>query len=90
MYNRKRALRYAQSNYNFDEAQYKDRWTGENSTNTDPSAKALTKNWNVGVTNSYFVESANYFRIQNITLGYTLKDLHFGTYTLRRMGRTIQ
>ncbi|HAT62291.1 MAG TPA: TonB-dependent receptor [Prevotella sp.] len=85
MYNRKRALRYAQSNYNFDEAQYKDRWTGENSTNTDPSAKALTKNWNVGVTNSYFVESANYFRIQNITLGYTLKDLRFGTYTLPSM-----
>ncbi len=57
MYNRKRALRYAQSNYNFDEAQYKDRWTGEGSTNTNPSAKALIKGWNVSDqrVNSYFV-----------------------------------
>lgn len=84
MYNRKRALRYAQSNYNFDEAQYKDRWTGAGSTNENPSAKALVKGWNVSDqrVNSYFVESADYFRIQNVTLGYTLKNLKFGSYTL--------
>ncbi len=84
MYNRKRALRYAQSNYNFDEAQYTDRWTGAGSTNTNPSAKALVKGWNVSDqrVNSYFVESADYFRIQNVTLGYTLKNLKMGSYTL--------
>ena len=84
MFNRKRALRYAQSNYNFDEAQYKDRWTGEGSTNSNPSAKALIKGWNVSDqrVNSYFVESANYFRIQNVTLGYSLKNVKIGSYTL--------
>lgn len=84
MYNRKRALRYAQSNYNFDQAQYEDRWTGAGSTNTSPSAKALIKGWNVSDqrVNSYFVESADYFRVQNVTLGYTLKNLSIGSYTL--------
>ena len=84
LYNRKRALRYAQSDYNFDEAQYKNRWTGEGSTNTDPSAAALLKGWNVSDANknSYFVESADYFRIQNVTLGYTFKKIKFGNYTL--------
>lgn len=84
MYNRKRALRYAQSNYNFDEAQFKDRWTGAGSTNEHPSAKALVKGWNVSDqrVNSYFVEDADYFRIQNVTLGYTLKNLKFGSYTM--------
>lgn len=84
IFNRKRALRYAQSNYNFDEAQFKNRWTGEGSTNTDPSAKALTKGWNVSDQrlNSYFIEDADFFRIQNVTLGYSLKKIKMGSYTL--------
>ncbi len=87
MYNRKRALRYAQSNYNFDEAQYNDRWTGEGSTNTNPSAKALIKGWNVSDqrVNSYFVESANYFRIQNVTLGYSFRNIRMGNYVLPKI-----
>lgn len=84
IYNRKRALRYAQSNYNFDAAQYENRWTGAGTTNTDPSAKALTKGWNVSDqrVNSYFVESADFFRVQNVTLGYTFKKVGFGEYVL--------
>lgn len=84
IFNRKRALRYAQSNYNFDLDQFESRWTGAGSTNTAPSAKALTKGWNVSDqrVNSYFVESADFFRIQNITLGYTLHKLQLGGYTL--------
>ena len=84
MYNRKRALRYAQSNYNFDEAQFTDRWTSAGSTNENPSAKALVKGWNVSDqrVNSYFVESADYFRIQNVTLGYMLKNIKLGSYSL--------
>ena len=31
---------------------------------------------------SYFVESADYFRIQNITLGYTFRNVKFGNYTM--------
>jgi len=84
IFNRKRALRYAQSNYNFDEAQFSKRWTGEGSTNSNPSAKALTKGWNVSDQrlNSYFIEDADFFRIQNVTLGYSLKKLKIGSYTL--------
>ena len=69
MYNRKRALRYSQSNFNFDE---------------HPSAAALVKGWNVSdqKVNSYFVESADYFRIQNITLAYNFRNIKMGNYTL--------
>lgn len=84
MYNRKRALRYAQSNYNFDHDQVANRWTGEGSTNEYPSAKALVKGWNVSDqrVNSFFVESADFFRIQNATIGYTFKNIKFGSYTM--------
>jgi len=84
MFNRKRALRYASQNYNFDKAQYDNRWTGAYSTNSNPSAAALLKSWNVSDQkySSYFVESADYFRIQNITLGYTFKNITFGSYTM--------
>ena len=84
MFNRKRALRYASQNYNFDRDQYDKRWTGPGSTNSAPSAAALLRTWNVSDQkySSYFVESADYFRIQNITLGYSFKNLKFGNYTL--------
>lgn len=84
LWNRKRALRYAQSNYNFDKAQYTNRWTGPGSTNEHPSAKALIKTWNVSDSNnaSYFVESSDYFRIQNITLGYSFKNVKVGSYVM--------
>lgn len=84
MYNRKRALRYAQSNYNFDQDQVKNRWTGASSTNEYPSAAGWVRTWNVSDqrVNDFFVESANFFRIQNITLGYTFKNIKLGSYTL--------
>lgn len=82
IYNRKRALRYAQANYNFDEDFYKNRWTGEGSSNTYCSAKAMMKGWNNGHTTSFFVEKGDYFRIQNIELAYNFKNLKIGGYTL--------
>ena len=84
MFNRKRALRYASQNYNFDKNQYEERWTGPGSTNSAPSAAALLRTWYVSDQkySDYFVESADYFRIQNVTVGYTFKNLKFGTYTL--------
>lgn len=84
LWNRKRALRYAAQNYNFDRAQFTDRWTGEGSTNSNPSAAALMRSWNVGDSQnaSYFVESASFFRIQNITLGYSFKDVRLGAYKM--------
>lgn len=84
MFNRKRALRYAQQNYNFDKDQYDKRWTGAGSTNSAPSAAGLMRPWNVSDQkySSYFVESADFFRIQNITLGYTFRNIKMGNYTM--------
>lgn len=84
IWNRKRALRYASSYYNFDLDSYQNRWHGEGTSNTHPSAKGLTKGWNVGdqMPNSYLVEKSDYFRIQNITLGYTFKNVKMGGYTM--------
>lgn len=84
LWNRKRALRYAADYYNFDRAQYENRWTGAGSTNEHPPTKALLKTWNKSDSNnaSYFVESSDYFRIQNITLGYSFKNLKIGSYVM--------
>ncbi|MBP3738507.1 MAG: TonB-dependent receptor [Muribaculaceae bacterium] len=84
MYNRKRALRYAASNYNFDRDQVTNRWTGVGTSNTYPSAEGWIRTWNVSDqrVNDFFVESANFFRIQNVTLGYTFRNIKMGNYTL--------
>ena len=84
LWNRKRSLRYASSYYNFDLDSYENRWHGEGTSNTHPSAKGLTKGWNVSDQNisSYFVEKSDYFRIQNITLGYSFKNVKMGSYTM--------
>lgn len=87
LFNRKRALRYASSYYNFDKAQYTDRWTGPGSTNTNPSAAALFKSYTTqaGAPNSYYVESADFFRLQSITLGYTINKIKMGAYTMPKL-----
>ena len=84
IWNRKRALRYASNTYNFDLDQYTRRWHGEGTSNTAPSAAGLMKSWNIGDSQnaSYFVESADYFRIQNITLGYTFTNVGAGSYKM--------
>ena len=84
LWNRKRSLRYADSYYNFDMDTYNNRWHGEGTSNTHPSAKGLTKGWNISDQNisSYFVEKSDFFRIQNITLGYNFKNIKMGSYTL--------
>lgn len=84
LWNRKRALRYASNTYNFDLAQYTQRWHGAGTSNTNPSAAGLMKSWNIGDSQnaSYFVESADYFRIQNITLGYTFTNVGAGSYKM--------
>lgn len=84
IWNRKRALRYASNTYNFDLDQYNLRWHGEGTSNSNPSAAGLMKSWNIGDSQnaSYFVESGDYFRIQNITLGYTFTNVGAGTYKM--------
>jgi len=89
LFNRKRALHYQSAYYNFDHDQYADRWHGAGTSTSNPSAAALMKSWTNDNTNSYFVESANYFRIQNIALGYTIRNLKLGSYTLPSMRMSI-
>lgn len=91
MMNRKRGMRYMDSYQNFDKDIVDNRWTGPGSTNEYPSAKALTKGWNVSDqrVNSFYIEDASYFRIQNVTLGYTFKDINCGSYTLPRLRMSL-
>ena len=51
----------------------------------------MIKGWNVSDSNnaSYFVESSNFFRIQNITLGYTFKNIKMGNYTMPGIRLTL-
>ncbi|NML42064.1 TonB-dependent receptor [Chitinophaga sp. G-6-1-13] len=68
VYNANIALRYG--NENFTKEFFDNRWHGEGTSNTYPSA-------NVGggqnfLPNTFFVESGSYFRIRNIQLGYTM------------------
>ena len=47
------------------------RWNGEGTSNTYPSAAGIRKGWNQRL-NDYYVEDGDFFRIQNVTLGYTI------------------
>ncbi|MEC5142962.1 TonB-dependent receptor [Chitinophaga sp. 212800010-3] len=59
----------ASSSLNIDEKFASNLWTGPGSTNSYPSAYALGSGW-FKVSNSFFVESGAYLRVQNIQLGY--------------------
>jgi hypothetical protein len=59
----------ASTTLNIDEKFASGLWTGPGSTNSYPSAYALGQGW-FKVSNSFFVESGAYLRIQNIQLGY--------------------
>ncbi len=54
-----------------------DRWTPENKSNVHPGADRDA------IASSYYLESGNYFRINNITLGYTFKNLYSSKSNLR-------
>lgn len=62
---------------NITEETFKNRWTGEGSTNKNPGANRDS------YSSTYFLESGAYFRINNITLGYTLKNTLFKDSKLR-------
>ena len=49
-----------------------DRWTGPGTINTDP--RVTTGATGNNLFSDYFVEDGSFFRLQNIQLGYTLKD----------------
>lgn len=89
IYNRKRALRYAQTNYNYDYDMYKHRWHGEGTSNSYPSTKALTKGWNVSNTSDFYVESGSYFRIQNLQLAYNLRNIKMGSFVIPNIHMSV-
>lgn len=62
---------------NITEEVFKSRWHGEGTTNKHPGALREAK------ASTYFLESGSYFRINNITLGYTFRDLVFKGSRLR-------
>lgn len=49
------------------------RWHGEGTSNEYPSSAGLRKGWNQKMSD-YFVEDGSFFRIQNVQLGYTLRN----------------
>ena len=69
--NRKRLEVIYTSDTNWDRDFAINRWHGEGTTNSYPSSAAVRKGWNQKL-NDYYVEDGDYFRIQNITLGYTV------------------
>ena len=49
------------------------RWHGEGTSNIYPSAAGMRKAWNQRLSN-FWVEDGDFFRIQNIQLGYTIEN----------------
>ncbi len=51
------------------------RWRGEGTSNTYPSARGIRNAWSNQFLNSFFLEDGDFIRLQNVTLGYTLPKL---------------
>jgi len=51
------------------------RWRGEGTSNTYPSARGIRNPWSNQSLNSFFVEKGDFVRLQNVTLGYTFPQL---------------
>jgi hypothetical protein len=49
------------------------RWHGEGTTNEYPSSAGLRKGWNQRLSD-FFVEDGSFFRIQNISLAYNIRN----------------
>ncbi|MGL4780708.1 MAG: SusC/RagA family TonB-linked outer membrane protein [Bacteroidales bacterium] len=73
--NQKRGIRRFAGNVNYDANLVENRWHGEGTSNSYPSAAGMVKDWNIGKFNSFLVEKGNYFRVQNIQLGYTFENI---------------
>ncbi|MNS60807.1 TonB dependent receptor [compost metagenome] len=67
IYNGKRFRQLGNENY--DQDFFNNRWHGEGTSNTYPSADLVTLDNKVA--NSWYVESGDFFKIRNIQLGYT-------------------
>lgn len=68
--NRKRGEVIFTNDTNIDRDFAINRWHGEGTSNTYPSAAAIRKGWNQRLSD-FYVEDGDFFRIQNVTLGYS-------------------
>lgn len=68
--NRKRGEYIFTNDTNLDADLAVNRWHGEGTSNKYPSANGLRKGWNQALSD-YYIEDGSFFRIQNVTLGYT-------------------
>ena len=69
--NRKRGEYIFTNDTNLDADLAVNRWHGEGTSNKYPSANGLRKGWNQTLSD-YYIEDGSFFRIQNVTLGYTI------------------
>jgi TonB-linked SusC/RagA family outer membrane protein len=67
LYNGNRNVRYGNENYDLD--YFENRWHGQGTSNTYPSANLNGRNLDP---NNFYVESGDYIRIRNLQLGYNL------------------
>ncbi len=72
--NRKRGEVIWTADGNWDADIAKNRWHGEGTSDKYPSSEGLRKGWNQKMSD-YFVEDGAFFRIQNVQLGYNIRDL---------------
>ena len=80
IYNANIAYRYG--NENFSKNFYDNRWHGEGTSNTYPSAKiGSDKN---SAPNSFYVENGSYIRLRNIQLGYSLSQNLMKNWKMQR------
>ncbi len=71
--NRKRGQVIWTNDQNMDADVAENRWHGEGTSDAYPSSSGLRRSWNQRMSN-YFVEDGSFFRIQNIQVGYTVKN----------------
>jgi TonB-linked SusC/RagA family outer membrane protein len=76
-------LGYRFGNENFTKEFFDNRWTGQGSTNTYPSAKlGGATNY---LPNDFYVESGAYIRLRNIQLGYSLPTQLVSKWKMRKL-----
>lgn len=71
--NRRRGEIIFTQDTNFDADLAVNRWHGEGTSNIYPSSSGLRRAWNQRLSN-FWVEDGDFFRIQNIQLGYTIEQ----------------
>lgn len=75
--NRKRGEVIFTNDTNMDADLAINRWHGEGTSDRYPSSKGIRKGWNQRLSD-YFIEDGDFFRIQNVQLGYTIQGANVG------------